>query len=323
MLTTITLLQMVKKMVVNKHKTIAVCIMQILGGSEYKYLHEIRNIYLAKTGVAVSRQAVYKSAKKLEKQGKLKLKSYGKLGLRITSIASTNESIDSMLRLNLTTKQPKKPIHTAHNISISIAYKGKQPTHGAIKIRPFGRYKTAIQAIFQETDKITIITFKNKLNIRVHKPKGTLTREQLIQAKTDAYIYARSFASKHNIELLGYLEQVISSHHVLENKHINDLLVPIFTKYEGEIYKRIGSKICKSSHKGKTEHEGNDKYKGYQVANGVEQVFLDMPKLLKDISEKDKRYMTSISLYDEQIRKHLAAIQDIRDYIKELRDLKR
>ncbi len=203
-------------------------------------------------------------------------------------------------------------VHSTHKIKLSMPYKGLQPMEDATKVRKFGRYGTAHQAIY-EYDDCTIGTYKNRLVIWVRNPKGIRTEEQRINAKLEGYRFLRQFAQEHNLKLEGYLDKVELSHHVVVNNPLNESVKKNFTTpYGKEIYEQIGTHECKTSHPGRIEHEGRVRedriVRGDQVAIGLEYLTLDFRKKFEETDAKIDRlneFSDKIELYTEQIALHL------------------
>jgi len=291
-------------------------------------LSDIIAQYVKRTSLSLSQRAYQKTANQMAIDGEIKVERHEQLWITSmlvyspsTDVKRTTNELISMLPLNKRTPR----IHTAHKIKLSIPYKGIQPLEGAIAIKPFGRYGTAKQAIFRKQgERTTIVTFKHKLNVWVHLPDGQRTEEQMINAKVTAYRALKDFEKEHDIELDGYIEKVLMSHHVVVHKQVNEAFKPIFKAYPDEIEKQIGSHICPSSHPGSIEHEGIKRpgrlVKGEDVAKGLEWLALDARSQLQSFEEVEYKYHESIRLYDEQIREHLGAIKEMRDTMKEIRD---
>jgi hypothetical protein len=228
-----------------------------------------------------------------------------------TKISEQPNSVNSMIPLNVR-------IHSAHKIKMSIAYKGNQPLEGGT-IRKFGRYGSAKQVYFRAYKNISIISFKNTLNVWVHNPSGRTTNDQLIKAKTDAYSALKDFARVHKIELVGYLPRPISSHHVVDSTPINKLLTPLFKKYGEEIEARTGTKVCPSSHKGKIEHEGINRngtiIQGSAMAIGFEKMFLELPRRIETIESA----MSGFENYNKNIELHLGVLRKMSETLDEIK----
>lgn len=277
-------------------------------------LRELRESYESRTGKKLSRTSYPRALKKAVRQ----LPGYAlhrqeQLWLCPVGVNATLPK-DSMLGMNKRTHNHR--IHSAHKIKLSISYEGKQPTEDADGIRPFGRYKTQKQSIYKFVD-ITIVAFKKKLNVWVHNPPGTLTTEQLINAKTRGYVALVQFARLHNLKLEGYLNKVLMSHHVTEDADLNKLLKPFVQEYEKEIYERIGTKVCNTSHKGKVEHEGKKNedriVHGHKVAMGLEYLTTQFPDDFGKLTEANMDFRVNL-------QEHLGAVTDIRTGIGELTD---
>ena len=277
----------------------------------------------------VSGVAIWKRIKKLEKAGKIKRISKNPSFYVLTN---TEECLCSGSRLGINHSmfnsmyssklEHRNLIHSTHHIKFSINYKGTQPRDGATKIKPFGRYKTAIQSIYKLTDRITIVAFKNKLNVWVHKPEGKLTQNQMINAKRDGYLALLGFAKSFHLTLQDSLEKVLRSHHVVEEKRVNTAFKPVFKQYEREIEAQIGSKVCQTSHKGKIEHEGKKREEkvilGSDVAKGLERLILDVPEKIDKIECIEGKYGYAIESYNLNIEKHLRVMEEISKGLKKM-----
>ena len=203
-------------------------------------------------------------------------------------------------------------IHTAHRLKFSIEYTGKQPFRGATEVKPFGRYGTARQNVFK-LGRITIVAFKHKLNVWVHRPSGKLTRNQEINAKRDAYLSLLAFTEAHSIKIKGDLSAVLRSHHVVKDKGLNEALKPIIEAHPEEIEARIGSKVCKSSHPGKVEHEGVSKeLTGAHVAKNLEYLVTLFPSQFGEMAQAQAEYNKNIKL-------HLGVLREMEITLKEIR----
>lgn len=206
--------------------------------------------------------------------------------------------------------------HSTHRILLSMPYQGNQPEAGATAIKSFGRYHTARQIIFKESD-VTIVAYQKKLNVWVHKPPGVRTQEQLLEAKVAGYRALIAFARTHSLTLEGYLNRILFSHHVVENEELNAAIKELIEKYP-QIEERIGSKVCLTSHKGKVEHEGKARIdrivRGDQVAKGLEYLTLDFPN---DFSKFGTEALVPLT---EQIKLHLAVQRETLEAIRELKE---
>jgi hypothetical protein len=264
----------------------------------------------------LSLTAVMKHLRQLEAQNIIERRP-GK-PIFFSMIPQTSEKgLNPMVSLCLT-----KPIHSAHKIRISIPYQGIQPLKTATYIKPFGRYKTAKQGIFKFKG-YTIVTFKNKLNTWVHYPKGTTTKEQIQEARKVALMRLIGFVREHNLKLQGPLSNILHSHHVIEESELNEALKPLFREYETEIKKRIGSKICKTSHKGKIEHEGKLRpdrvVAGHKVAEGLEYLTLDFKDEFQEDRTTRAEWNQNLRDYSKQIKKHLQVLEEMNKTLKQIR----
>jgi hypothetical protein len=199
-------------------------------------------------------------------------------------------------------------------------YAGDQPTKGATYLKPFGRYGTATQSVYRISN-LTIVAFRKKLNVWVHRPiAGVRTQEQLIDAKVQGYRALVRFAQRHSLRLEGHLERVLYSHHVVENKALNDALKPLLEAYGEDIRARLGSKICPSSHPGKVEHEGVGRpdrvVRGDQVAAGLEYLTLDYPRQFADFARLVPEYHKQLALHLEVEARTLEAIKELTKAVK-------
>lgn len=263
----------------------------------------------------LSNVGYWKAARRLEKAGKLAIQKAEQLYLL--------PSMDS-LKINRGTIEPvnRDRVHSTHRILLSMPYSGEQPVRGATHVKTFGRYRTALQSVYR-SGSVTVVAFKKKLNVWVHEPPGGRTPEQVLQAKVMGYRALRTFAQKHNIALEGYLERVLLSHHVVEDKALNDALKPIFEKYGEEIEARIGSKICQSTHPDKVEHEGKARQdrivQGKDVASGLEYLTLDMPPKIETI----ERALSGFDEYNRNIKLHLEVLGEMRDTLGDIKKIAR
>lgn len=290
-------------------------------GKDRKVLELIaEGLYYSKIArfIGVSRQALKKRIMRLEQAGFIR-KLPGKpvffelteRGKEFYVPPTATRQPYSMYGLNNAT-----PLHSAHKIKISVEYQGNQPLAGASFIKPFGRYRTQKQAYYRYKG-LTIITFKRKLNVWVHKPKGIRTESQLFEARKTAFRAILAFAKDYDLAITTQPARVIQSHHVVEDQGANAVIAPTIQKYEQDIYAQIGTKVCQTSHKGKVEHEGRGRadriVQGSQIAKGLEYLCLDFPDHFGKVAQQQNRY-------DENIRAHLSAITEMRDTMKDIRD---
>lgn len=280
-------------------------------------ISEIINLYAVKHTKKPSRRTFQRAVAELVKQKKLNKECHEQLWL--SPMNPTSEPMSKPMHGRKLTP-PHHRIHSSHKIKLSMPYSGQQPQEDATEVRPFGRYKTAVQSIYKKYlgQSITIVAFKDKLNVWFHFPKGVRTTEQMINAKKESYLALMEFAKEHNLKLDGYLDKVIQSHHVVEDMPTNAILKPLFKEYGKEIKERIGSAICQTSHPGKIEHEGVKRLdgvivKGEKIANGLEYLCYDFPEHFGMLAKQQNRY-------NENIEKHLAVLEEISVATKELRD---
>lgn len=249
-----------------------------------------------------NRIKVWREAQRLERAGKL-IRVSKKPATYLSMLPTDAMLQDSMLGRSLVTGQHRNLIHSTHRLKFSIGYKGKQPTIGATVVRPFGRYKTARQAVFK-LGRITIIAFKRRLNVWVHDPPGKLTQHQIINARRDAYLSLMAFTKEHRIKLEGDLSQVLRSEHVVEHPTVNKGLKPVFEAYGDKIEERIGSNLCPSSHKGKIEHRGVSKeITGARVAKNAEYLFTLFPEHFSALAQANVDFRENMLTHLEVMRK--------------------
>jgi hypothetical protein len=238
---------------------------------------------------------------------------------------TTPNDIDSMLGRKIAAR-----VHSTHKIKLSMPYVGDQPLEGAEKVRTFGRYNTAKQAIFHDGT-FTIGAYRRKLVVWVRNPQGISTEEQRVNAKAEGFAALNRFARSRNIALQGYLEKVELSHHVVENEALNEALKTLTDKYGEEIYKRLGTHECQTSHKGRIEHEGRARedriVHGDLVAIGLERLTLDFPHQFEKQVEMNSKFADNLALHLEVLQGIKAGIDkenELREEtLKALKALKR
>lgn len=260
----------------------------------------------------ITEVAVWKRVKRLEAQGYIKRisKKPAFFAVMVTS------DVIQTLSMHGSTWKPQKHrnlIHSAHRLKFSISYKGRQPYKGATEVKPFGRYGTAKQSIYKIGD-VTIVAFKRKLNVWIHRPAGKLTTNQIINAREKAYLTLLGFSREHRIGLEAELSDVLRSHHVVEHKDLNEALKPILEKHPEEIKERIGSSVCKTSHKGKIEHEGVSKeLTGAMVAKNLEYLVTQFPGQFGEVA-------SGFVEYNRNIKLHLKVLQEMSETMKDIRE---
>lgn len=261
----------------------------------------------------VSRVAVWKWAQEYEGSGLL-IRTCKKPAIYRSLLPTDRKVNDSLLGSSLVNKDHRNLIHSTHRLKFSIEYQGEQPFRGATEVKPFGRYGTARQSVFK-LGRITIVAFKHKLNVWVHRPAGKLIRNQIINARRDAYLSLLNFAETHRIAIKGDLSQVLRSHHVVEHKQVNKDLKPIFEAYGDEIEKRTGSNICKSSHPDKIEHKGvSAEITGARVGENSEYLFTRFPN---DFSTVVKS-LEGFEEYNRNIKLHLGVLREMAITLKKI-----
>jgi hypothetical protein len=263
-----------------------------------------------------TRRAYEYAVRKLEADGKIKVARYEQLYIFPISMDSKNIRSDTIENEATTIERA----HSTHRTLLSMPYTGTQPEAGATRIKPFGRYGTARQIIFKQGD-LTIVAYRKKLNVWVHKPPGTRTAEQLLEAKVIGYRALVAFARTHSLALEGYLNRVLFSHHVIENEALNAAMKDLLTAYP-EIEARIGSKVCETSHKGKVEHEGKARpdrvIRGDMVARGLEYITLDFPEQYADFCRLIPEYHAQLKLHLEVEARTLDTLNKQNEALKEL-----
>lgn len=263
----------------------------------------------------ISEEAVWKRVKRLERAGEVQRISKSPAFFKVLVPPSESEPFMHSERLSID-KHRKGLVHKAHRLKFSIDFKGAQPFRGAAIIKPFGRYKTAKQAIFK-LGNITITAFKRKLNVWVHNPPGQLTQHQIINAREKAYLTLLNFAKEHQIALEGDLSQVLRSHHVVEHETVNEGLKPVFEAHPKELEERIGSKICKTSHKGKIEHEGvSSELTGAIVARNAEYLFTRFPSDFSLVAQS----LSGFGEYNRNIQLHLGVLRKMSDTLDKIQE---
>lgn len=204
-------------------------------------------------------------------------------------------------------------VHSSHRWRFTVPYSGTQPLEKADQVRAFGRYRTAKQSYYLFKD-MSIVAHRKKLNCWIHRPKGALTPNQRIEALTRARLSLNAFCTSHNLKLIGNVEEIMNSHHVVEAKPLNEALKPVFAGREEEIKEVVGSHICKSSHPGKIEHEGREGLNAYGVAKNLEYLCTDFPSDFSTLARENVAFR-------ENLQTHLSVMREISSTLKEMRTL--
>lgn len=222
-------------------------------------------------------------------------------------------------------------LHSAHNLRFSIGYKGAQPTDGEVKL--WGRYRSGIQVIYELAPGLRLTAFSRRLLVVLRNPEGNTTSEQLIEARKEAYISVLRFAKARRLALDGSISKILGSHHVLENPKLNEEIQAQIGKYAEAIEARTGTLVNgDSSHPGKMEHQGGgaSQLAGDKAALGFEYLLWNFPGDFARLAHLNAETSKQQAVYAENIKLHLqteaetkAAIQELRDYIRELRDIKK
>lgn len=229
-------------------------------------------------------------------KSKILSRSIDGLNIERPSISEIRESPDPTSISNRASLGQGR-IHSAHKMQFAIAYRGNQPEGGSISY--FGRYRTIRRVVFRVRQNLTIVAYKRKLHIWVHYPKGITTEEQIVEARGEGVEALKEFEKQQNIALEGDISGIMMSHHVVEDLELNSALKPVLEQFGPEIEQRTGTKICKTSHPGKVEHEGKNRdllvfpdissedrvLKGNKVARGLEKLS-DFYDEYKELSRK-------------------------------------
>jgi len=225
----------------------------------------------------------------------------------------------SIAKLAQPQSQPSQPkskqknlIHSSHRWRFTINYKGSQPLEGG-KITRFGRYKTATMATY-EYENLTIIAYKNKLNVWIHKPTGQLTEHQAIEARTRGYMALKAFERQAGIHLIGDLKKILNSHHVAEHEPYNELMKAIIKGREEEIEERLGMKVCETSHPGKVEITGTEQLSAEGITRNLEYLVTRFPSQFAQLTE------ANMDFRENQVS-HVAAIKELTGMAQEIRGL--
>jgi hypothetical protein len=140
----------------------------------------------------------------------------------------------------------------------------------------------------------------------------------MINAKREGYLSALGFCRAFNLTLKDDLAKVLRTHHVVESEIVNNTLKPTFKAHEAEIKERIGSAICKTSHKGLIEHEGTSGHLGCDVAKGLERLILEVPEKIDRIECIEGKYGHAIERYNLNIEKHLGVLEEMSATLKKI-----
>lgn len=300
-------------------------------------LSELIEEYEKETGRKLSRKAYQKPIKNLEGVRVERHEQFYILPILPSTSESEPQANQNLIlpihSLNKRTEDNR--IHSAHKLKFSMSYKGEQPIDGGT-LSFFGRYRNVPRSVFRVAPNITIVSYPGRLAVWVHRPKGARTEEQVVQARKDGYIALKSFEAHNNIRLEGYPEQLIQSHHVVEDQEVNEALKPVFQEFAEDIEARIGSKICQTSHPGKIEHEGKKRdlarfpdiaeadkvLKGKKVAIGLERLsdfYDDYPALRRYMQDYTENLKLHIKVQEAQLKTQeaqLAAIQELSGLMK-------
>jgi len=303
-------------------------------------LNELKQNYEVETNKKASLRSYQRYIKKLEIEGIINIKrqeqsyiSFNnayipyersnerdkttiKHGKKISQNNKKTAKVVDRLFFTTTTKR----IHSAHSIRFSIGYNGEQPKDDADKVLPIGRInrkypnkKRSVQCIYKYKG-FTIQIYKKRMQIYIHNPQGISTKEQLNNAKNICFKAVMVFCKEHNIDIEEkYLLKTIGSHHVVEDRKLNNYLKPIYKKYSKEIFERINSKYGDKSHPNKVEHSGDT---GEQVANGLEYMVLKLPEVMEKHVEIEEKYYNAIGMYNKNIEKHLKVMDKISDSVE-------
>lgn len=285
-------------------------------------LGELIEIYESKTKRKLSRRA-YQIAIKKEEGSLFRIERHEQFfiyPLTTLSEMKRNESEKKFID-NLTMRKVR--IHSSHKWKFGVDYQGTPPIDG--KVSYYGKQATLKRYFYRISDRISIVAFKKRLNVWVHRPSGTTTQEQETDARTLGINALTEFAQAHGLTITSDLSKVLLSHHIIEARQVEALFKPIYKLYGEDIYQKIGSRINHSSHKDKIEHVGIRREDrlilGSKVATGMEYWLYDLPNEIKELKTTEterKEALVLLARYTEQIKAHLSAVQGIEKSNKEL-----
>jgi len=276
---------------------------RVLGNKGRRFsFRQLEKEYRQKTGSKVGRQTLQKQLKTLPENILIERNEQ----LWISYNKYVGDDAHCMHNHRIAHQEHRKQpnlIHSSHNWRFSIKYEGKQPLEDADQVNMFGRYKTAKQAFFYYQD-ITIVAFKKKLNVWIHRPSGKFTQNQAIEARERAYLALLQFSREQNIELEEDLKDFKGSHHVVEHPGLNAGLKPIYEAYGDEIEQAIGSHICLSSHPGLIEHTGiPGGITGRQVGKNLEYLCTIFPSHFSMLTRANMEFRENLISHLEIMKK--------------------
>lgn len=205
-------------------------------------------------------------------------------------------------------KGTSQPIHSSHRYRFSISYSGQQPKDGII--RPWGRNRKQLQVEYKLGQDMRLQVFSKRIIVMLANPKGTTTREQLIEARKLAYLSILGFAKERNLALGEDFEKKLGTHHVLEPEELNRPFKGL-GPYAKEIEARTGSLVLgDGSHEG-MEHQGGgtSRTKGELAAENFEWLLWQFRGEFSEDRHTREEYLGAIRAYTEQIKLHLEVEQ--------------
>lgn len=287
---------------------------RIYGNKDRRFtFKELAQEYREETGKKTGRRTLQKQLKTLPEHIQIERKDQLWISYR-TNVGGNDLSMQpNKMGILKHRNKGANLIHSSHKWRFSIKYQGQQPLKGANQVNLFGRYKTAKQAFFYYKD-ITVVAFKKKLNVWIHRPSGKFTQNQAIEAREKAYLALLQFSREHEITLEGNIKDLMLSHHVVEHPALNTALKPVFAGREEEIDAAIGSHVCHSSHPGKIEHTGiPGRITGYQVGKNLEYLCTQFPSDFSILAREN-------AAFRENLITHLRVMQEMSDTLKKIRE---
>lgn len=210
-----------------------------------------------------------------------------------------------------------QPIHSSHRYRFSITYKGVQPKDGLV--RAWGRTRKQIQVEYNFGKDMKLQVFSKRIIVMLANPEGTTTQEQQIEARKSAFLAILGFCKERKLELEGNLEKKLGTHHVLEFEPANKAFQNAVGQYAKEIEQRTGSLVFgDSSHNNQMEHQGG----GTSLTQG-QQAALSFEWLLWKFPQQFAQFSGGMEDYNKNLKLHIEVMEEIRDYIKELRGMKK
>ena len=286
-------------------------------------IKELKLAYEVKTGAKRSGEAWRKAVKRLEREGIATIERHEQLYMvRVRGKANFYNGKGH--------KPTQTPIHSSHNYRFSIEYKGEQPRDGLV--RAWGRSRKQFQVEYRSKEDLTLQVFKRRIIVMLHNPKGISAQEQVIEARKQAFNTILSFAKERALELPGFLESTINPHFVLEEgdarkertpTNLNGYIRDAIQGCEAEIEEIVGS-MFDDSHKGRFEHfntTANYKATPKEKAESMEWLLAGFRKDFAMFAIRQMETDRNVQNLSENHRSHVEAIKELRDYVKELREI--